>query len=102
MTAHREEDFTLSNGEGAHLKFVKMKNKYASHKYNRSGVVNRALLGRQSQLLAQSGHSHCAKRRPLSGVTHWPKSQTYRRLISPGLSKIRKAWRPTVISWNVG
>jgi catechol 2,3-dioxygenase-like lactoylglutathione lyase family enzyme len=38
VTAYREEDFTLSNGEDAYLKFVQVKNKYASHKYNRSGV----------------------------------------------------------------
>ena len=36
VTAQQEEDFTLSNGEDAYLKFVQVKNKYASHKYNRS------------------------------------------------------------------
>jgi catechol 2,3-dioxygenase-like lactoylglutathione lyase family enzyme len=60
VTAYREEDFTLSNGEDAYLKFVQVKNKYASHKYNRSGVgLNHLAFKVKGRSLVDSLRQYC-------------------------------------------
>lgn len=60
VTAYREEDFTLSNGEDAYLKFVQVKNKYASHKYNRSGVgLNHLAFRVKGRSLVDSIRQYC-------------------------------------------
>ena len=60
VTAYREEDFTLSNGEDAYLKFVQVKNKYASHKYNRSGVgLNHLAFRVKGRSLVDSLRQYC-------------------------------------------
>ena len=60
LTAYREEDFTLRNGEDAYLKFVQVNNKYASHKYNRSGVgLNHLAFEVNNRSLVDSLRQYC-------------------------------------------
>ena len=60
LTTYREQDFTLSNGEGAYLKFVQVNNKYASHKYNRSGVgLNHLAFEVNNRSLVDSLRQYC-------------------------------------------
>ncbi len=58
--AYWEEGFTLSNGEDAYLTFVQVKEKYASHNYNRSGVgLNHLAFRVKGRSLVDSIRQYC-------------------------------------------
>src|SRR5216683_5322065 len=60
LTAYWEEGFTLSNGEDAYLTFVQVKEKYASHNYNRSGVgLNHLAFRVKGRSLVDSIRQYC-------------------------------------------
>jgi catechol 2,3-dioxygenase-like lactoylglutathione lyase family enzyme len=61
LTAQREDGFTLSNGEDAYLTFVQVKDKYVSHKYNRSGVgLNHLAFRVKGRSLVDSLRQYCS------------------------------------------